>query len=211
MNSRLVVVSIVFLGLLVSCNSSEKKEENVSSAPAEKELQALSKEQEQKYLSQGKKIAQASFKTLSSQLQMAMAEGGISNAVTYCNVEAYPLTDSLKTEFGVVALKRATDQPRNAKNLASDKEENQLDLWKDEKAQGKKLKPVVVPHDNDQIVFYAPITMKGQCLTCHGEVEAMGADYAEIKKLYPNDQATGYSLGDLRGMWSITFQKDNDV
>lgn len=211
MNFRLVIVSMVFFGVLVSCNSSEKKQEDSSPAPAEKELQALSNEQEQVYLSKGKKIAQASFKTLSNQLQAAMAEGGITNAVKYCNVEAYPLTDSLKTEFDVLALKRATNQPRNEKNLASIREKNQLDLWKDHKSQGKKLQPVVVSLDNEQVAFYAPITMKGQCLTCHGEVEAMGGDYAEIKKLYPNDQATGYSLGDLRGMWSITFKKDNDV
>jgi len=28
-----------------------------------------------------------------------------------------------------------------------------------------------------------------------------------IKKLYPFDIATGYSEGDLRGIWSITFLK----
>jgi hypothetical protein len=30
-----------------------------------------------------------------------------------------------------------------------------------------------------------------------------------IRRLYPEDQATGFSLGDLRGMWRIDFKKND--
>ena len=38
------------------------------------------------------------------------------------------------------------------------------------------------------------------CLTCHGPVEAIPPEVrAVLRKRYPSDQATGYSVGDLRG------------
>jgi len=42
------------------------------------------------------------------------------------------------------------------------------------------------------------------CLQCHGEPAKLAPGVAEaLKELYPDDQATGYSLGDLRGAISI--------
>jgi hypothetical protein len=211
MQYRLAIVTALFTTfLIIGCNNSNQ-EQGASESSVNAPLESLSDQEKQYYTEQGKKIAKTSFKTLSGQLQKAMAEGGISNAVKYCNVEAYPLTDSLKQQFGVVELRRATDKPRNEKNLITESEKAQLDAWKKQKLQGKDLKPEVHAQGQDQVVFYAPIVLKGQCLTCHGNKEAMGADYADIQKLYPNDKATGYELGDLRGMWSITFKKESDV
>ena len=56
--------------------------------------------------------------------------------------------------------------------------------------------------------FYAPILLQQKCLTCHGII---GEDItfktdSIIKSIYQNDVATGFKEGDLRGIWSITFQ-----
>lgn len=56
--------------------------------------------------------------------------------------------------------------------------------------------------------FIAPIVLGNPlCLQCHG---TPGEDIdpetlASIQKFYPNDKATGFKLGDLRGLWRITF------
>jgi Protein of unknown function (DUF3365) len=42
------------------------------------------------------------------------------------------------------------------------------------------------------------------CLTCHGAPEP--ALKAEIMRLYPQDQATGFAPGDLRGAFSVSAQ-----
>jgi hypothetical protein len=41
------------------------------------------------------------------------------------------------------------------------------------------------------------------CLVCHGET-VEGALGEKIKALYPQDRATGYRLGDIRGAFTIT-------
>ena len=47
------------------------------------------------------------------------------------------------------------------------------------------------------------IRVSAPCLTCHGsEIEQDIQD--ELKKLYPEDKATGYQAGDLRGALSVT-------
>jgi hypothetical protein len=44
------------------------------------------------------------------------------------------------------------------------------------------------------------------CLQCHGkQVEPEVAK--QILKLYPKDLALGYSENEVRGIWSITFNK----
>lgn len=56
--------------------------------------------------------------------------------------------------------------------------------------------------------FYAPILLAAPvCLQCHGrpEKDIAPATMAAIKKLYPEDKATGFQLGDLRGLWRVTF------
>ncbi len=47
------------------------------------------------------------------------------------------------------------------------------------------------------------------CLKCHGlpgkDIDAN--TLALLQKKYPEDKATGYKLGDLRGAWKISFSK----
>ena len=65
------------------------------------------------------------------------------------------------------------------------------------------LLPQVVSHES-QSTFYAPIILQDMCKKCHGP-KAEITNYEVIKKLYPDDLAFGYEQGDIRGMWSITF------
>jgi hypothetical protein len=57
-------------------------------------------------------------------------------------------------------------------------------------------------------VFYAPIVIPmDTCLQCHGEPgrDITEANLALIRSLYPDDAATGFRLGQLRGLWKVTF------
>jgi hypothetical protein len=49
-----------------------------------------------------------------------------------------------------------------------------------------------------------PIPTAGLCVTCHGG-EMSEEITKKIKSLYPNDQATGFMVGDIRG--AFTLQK----
>jgi len=159
------------------------------------------------YIEQGKKIAAATFSTLGRNLQAAMKEGGVSNAVKYCNLTASPLVDSLEQVYKV-EIKRTSTKLRNPQNKANKSEMEQLIAYENQIKAGEKLGPIL--HDvNNHKVFHSPIHVMPLCEKCHGKKgETLNAtDYTTIKELYPEDMAIGYTNGDLRGMWSITFME----
>lgn len=45
------------------------------------------------------------------------------------------------------------------------------------------------------------------CLTCHGAAIAP-AVLEKIQALYPDDKATGFGLGDIRGAFSVSARAD---
>lgn len=160
------------------------------------------------WLDDGQVIQQATFATLSGALQNAMAEGGVTAALRYCNTAAYPLTDSLSAEYGV-SIRRATERPRNPSNRAMDRESAVLSAYRDALAAGEQVAPRVHEVDDSTVVYYAPIRAQPLCLNCHGtvgrEVTPAAADL--IAELYPADEALGYAEGDLRGIWSLMFRR----
>jgi len=56
-----------------------------------------------------------------------------------------------------------------------------------------------------------PIKLKATCLICHGPKEQIAADVlAELGKRYPDDQATDFQEGELRGwFWVIAPSSTN--
>lgn len=157
-------------------------------------------------VNEGQKIAKATFQTLSSNLQKAMQEGGVEYALEFCNVEAMPLTDSLSAHHDV-SIRRASHKPRNPYNTADSLEAEVIKQYIKKLESGDKLQPVTYADEN-RITFHAPITITNSlCLNCHGKVneDISKENLATIQELYPKDQATGFSMGDLRGVWTIRF------
>jgi hypothetical protein len=159
------------------------------------------------YMKEGIEIADASFKTLGSQLRGALKEGGVQNAVQYCNFMANPLVDSLSKKNNV-KIRRTTFQTRNPENKPREYEREKLIEYARAHKNGEKVSPVVRELEDGTKVFFSPIIIEnGLCLTCHGNPGSTVTeeDYVFIQSLYPDDEAVGYQLGDFRGMWSIKF------
>lgn len=169
---------------------------------------ALTAAEKNQYTETGKAIAAQTFSALSARLTKAMEEGGVPNAVQYCNLVAMPLVDSL-SKVHAATIRRTSLKVRNPLNKPTEWErETLLDFETKDKA-GEELKPVVQMPNEQTIAFAAPIRIQPLCVQCHGKKgETMTAENAAfIQGLYPDDQATGYAEGDLRGMWSITFKR----
>ena len=160
------------------------------------------------YLALGKEIAQLSFKTLSGELKAQIVEGGPVHAIPFCNENAIPLTDSLATAYSA-KIERVAVNYRNPKNKAVGYDTDVYMSYSAQLSDGKMVKPKLHTNDDGQTVFYAPIILKAQCVVCHGEpIEEVNEEtLTKIAELYPDDLATGYSEGDLRGLWKITFNK----
>jgi len=167
----------------------------------------LTEEEIAQYTEQGEKISMETFLTLSNNLQAKMKEGGPVEALSYCNVRAYPLTDSI-AEKNNVLIKRTALKIRNPKNEPTEQEKDVLNNYQSLLTKGESLSPEIRLNEEEKAVFYAPIILAPNCVKCHGQPDSEISPEVQqkIKEFYPNDQATGFAAGDLRGIWSITFR-----
>jgi hypothetical protein len=154
------------------------------------------------YTIKGKEIGQAVLKKLGGNLMQQMKNGGVKQAIPFCNVAAIPLTEELSKKYNV-SIKRTSHKLRNTKNKLTLKEDDILKHYITSISNGEKVKPIVTKDDNLKIHFYAPIKMKKKCLVCHGDISKQTDSI--IKSYYPKDLATGFKEGDIRGLMSITF------
>ncbi len=155
----------------------------------------------------GRRIAAETFTLLSSNLLAAIARDGITNALEFCSVNVAPITTAVAVPNGVT-LARVTHRPRNPANRVSTAEHEILESFRAGFAAGRTNPPVLVNDTGGAVTFYSPIVLGNPlCLQCHG---APGADIAPstlaaIDRLYPADEARGFALNELRGLWRIRF------
>ncbi len=160
-------------------------------------------------MARGRQVAEAAFKELSGNLQQAMAKGGFTNAIEFCSEKAMPLTLAVAQKEGV-KLSRVSHRSRNPANRADARELALIKTFQESAATGKTPQPVVERSSEGATIFYAPIVITNPlCLSCHGEpAKDVAADtLAAIARRYPEDQATGFKLNDVRGLWRIEFAK----
>ena len=165
-------------------------------------------EPEQSYAQIGMSYAKSTKATLGKNLMGAIQKEGVMHALSFCNVQAMPLTDSMATKHDAI-IKRVSDKNRNPNNKANAQELDYISLYKQILKNGEEPEPIVV-EENKKVNFYYPIVTNGMCLKCHGTPgeEIQRGTYDKIKELYPKDKAIGYDVNDVRGMWSISFDKD---
>lgn len=167
----------------------------------------MSEQEKEKYTREGNEIVASAGQKLSSTLMTKIQEGGIPEAVGFCNQSALPITENMSAHHGA-EIKRTSLKFRNPENAPTEGEKAVLNGFMETLARGDSLRPVVQLEKDGQPHYYAPILVEKKCLMCHGELnrELSVAVDSIIRSKYPEDLATGYSEGDLRGMWSITFE-----
>lgn len=187
--------SLLVLAVTVSCTSKSGSNETATKPKARDAGQAV--------------VSEAA-KELSSNLSSAISEDGVSHAIKFCNAEAMPLTQQLSEKFGV-DIKRATHKPRNPANLADVEELQVIKKWQSQLESGEDIKSVLNKRQR-HYEYYAPIRINNPlCLKCHGQ---RGTDISPentelLSTLYQGDRATGFKMGDIRGMWAITMPVDS--
>ena len=59
--------------------------------------------------------------------------------------------------------------------------------------------------DDGRFRYYIPLRIGPMCLQCHGPRDALEPTVRRaLDALYPEDRATGYGVGDLRGVVRVT-------
>ncbi len=144
--------------------------------------------------------------TLQSQMQAHIKSGGIMGALDFCSTQAYALTQEVNSKLpSHLSVKRVSLKTRNGANAPLSDESKVL---KDLESR-KELPPYVVEQiDAHTYKFYKPLVIdKPVCLKCHGDISADKTLQSAMNEKYPNDQATSYKMGDLRGAVVVTIKK----
>ncbi len=159
------------------------------------------------YSELGLKYALSTKAVLGKNLMGMLQKEGTINALKYCNENALVLTDSMAAAHKAI-IKRVSDKPRNSNNKASEKELQYIETFKNSKSDNQEISPITEETANN-VRFYYPIVTNTMCLQCHGtpNKQITPKVYHTIKQQYPNDQAVGYDIDDIRGIWSISFSK----
>ncbi len=148
---------------------------------------------------------------LKATLQSTMKSDGPLKAISVCNVKAPELARKISSEKGM-EVGRTSLKVRNELNAPDPWELSVLEQFEHRKAQGEPVAGMeyseVTRLNGDRVFRYMKaIPADDVCLMCHGKQIADNLS-ATINTLYPNDKATGFSKGDIRGAFSVTKTLD---
>jgi hypothetical protein len=172
-------------------------------------MTSLAEQTQDELVQESHQIIQKFAKGLKGELMAAMKKGGPVNAINVCKDKAMALTDAAGKDNGVT-LSRTSLKIRNPKNAPEAWEKAILEQFEARKSKGESPKKmefseIVEVDGKKQFRYMKAMGIGKPCLNCHGE-KALPAVEATLSKLYPDDKARGYNLGDIRG--AIVLIKD---
>jgi len=139
---------------------------------------------------------------LRSALSGAIREGGAERAIEVCQLRAPEL--ARLTSTGGALLGRTSHRVRNPENAP----EAWMSVFLEEYlANPDDDQPRAVRLASGDIGYVEPIRTKGICLQCHGDQIEPGVK-ARLQELYPEDEATGFEKGELRGLFWVKLSAD---
>jgi rubrerythrin len=150
---------------------------------------------QQSQLDRASEAQQAFFVALFAELSSALSESGPSHAIQVCSERA-PEIAAQVSEDHQLSIGRTSSKLRNPDNAPP--------LWARMITEPNPNKPNIMTNNAGDLAVLSPIQLAPTCLQCHGtETDITPQTRATLNKLYPNDQATGYKAGDLRGWFVI--------
>ncbi len=159
-------------------------------------------------LTQGDELATLAQSTLLASVSKAMQEGGPVHSIQFCNTNAMSILDSIGADPNI-SLGRISDRYRNPLDVPiTPNDKKAMEALKSKTPAN--ATPLILGDKDGSMTYYKPIFIgMPTCLKCHGDPENdLSSDAREIlARLYPEDRATGYKMGEFRGAWKINFPK----
>lgn len=146
---------------------------------------------------------------LKSELMAAMQSGGALEAVEVCNTRAGIISGQVSQKNGM-RLSRVSERNRNHNNAPNEWQAAVLMDFEYRKQSGEKADSLswyesAETDSGPEFRFMKAIPTGALCLQCHGTNIAPQLEQ-KLADLYPDDKATGYQAGDLRGAFVVTSQ-----
>lgn len=140
----------------------------------------------------------APFKKDLKQALVAGMQQGPLHAVTVCKDQAPAIAVSLSVDG--VEMGRFSHRLRNPENTAPDWVSDIMNGY----LQDGEPQATAVSVTKNRVGYVEPIMLQPLCATCHGKTLAPELA-AHIQEMYPQDQATGFDVGDLRGVFWVEY------
>lgn len=139
---------------------------------------------------------------LKPKLKAAIQSGGFEHAINVCAKEAPAIAKQLSDETGW-RVKRVSLKPRNPNAAPNQFERKVLTTFDARQKLGEPASQLTYSvKDSEGFYFMKAQPVEAICLNCHGTNIAPDIVKA-LAKNYPDDMATGYSLGEIRGAFSL--------
>jgi hypothetical protein len=137
-------------------------------------------------------------------------KGGFANAISVCREKA-PAMAKATSEAKNMHIRRVSLRNRSPNAVPDAWERQVLEDFDKRVEAGENPGTLEVSkefvEDGKRLVRYMKaVPTQAECLACHGTERHLSADaHARIKELYPDDKATGFRPGQIRG--AITMKK----
>ncbi len=141
--------------------------------------------------------------SLKPELKKAMKAGGPAHAISVCAEKAPAIAHSLRDETGWY-VKRVSLKARNNQTAIPDAwEKKVLEQFDQRQANGESAEKMAFSEIVDgKFRFMKAQGVEAVCLNCHA-AEIKPETEAALSEKYPLDKARGYSLGQIRGAFSL--------
>lgn len=160
------------------------------------------------WVEQSRDLSRRLGEELKGELARAMEEGGPIAAISVCRDRAPAIAAKLTAESGA-RVGRTALAVRNPANSADDIDRAVLDGFALTLVAGEVEGPLEAAFWVNRAGaverrYLRAIVTEGVCVTCHG-TEIAPDLAAAIAREYPDDKATGFALGQLRGAFKIVW------
>ncbi|MGE3166363.1 MAG: DUF3365 domain-containing protein [Planctomycetota bacterium] len=137
----------------------------------------------------------ALFAALMEQLQAELERGGPAQAVDVCKSAAPTIAAAVSREHEL-RIGRTSWKLRNPTNTGPP--------WTGLLLDDKPDAPQTIAAKDGRLGVTIPIRLAAPCLACHGQPDALAPDVRrKLQQEYPEDRATGFAEGDLRGWFWV--------
>ena len=166
----------------------------------------LTADETEQRVGESREIIKSFASELKNELMEGMKQGGPKAAVQVCKVKAPSIADSLSQKTGW-EVARTSLKVRNPANAPDKWERAVLESFQRRKDEG--VNPATLEHHElvatdgkDYFRYMKAIPTAEICLVCHGQniAEPIAKVVAEH---YPEDKARGFSVGDIRGAFTV--------
>ena len=133
----------------------------------------------------------------------SIGENGIAESIQVCKTKAPELSKSVGNDAGL-KIGRTSFLLRNSNNKPP--------AWATTFVNLRVTEEINVELEQGGLGMLLPIRLMDTCIKCHGDSSALDSNVAKaIEAHYPNDKATGFATGDLRGYFWVEVPPPADT